>query len=247
MADRSGVGKWSQRTVARLIEDADIVGLAEYGVLSAGRYWRFDPEAPKEPRVLADQDRAGGRARRVRNPSEGVIRVPAKHQGEADPDLFRACQELRAERAQNRTGVTRQPDPGKYPLALRVFDLSAGCGKVMYGRTQKDRPIYLCSGYMRSAGLTARTTRWTPRPPSGSSWPPSGPLQWTGGRATLRERLEEIAEADADTGPAEDAELVLVTGQLTAARAELQAIQRNLTRSTADDEVYAVVMPPTSR
>lgn len=64
-------GQWNLRTLARLIDDADVIGLAECGRRLSGTHRRFDPDGP---RMLAAEDRdADGEAKPVYMPKDQMI------------------------------------------------------------------------------------------------------------------------------------------------------------------------------
>ena len=138
----------TELTLAELIDDADIIGLVEYGKSSGGTHRRFDGSGP---RTLTDADRKpDGEARVVANPKDSLICAPAQVAGPAERELFDACQTQRERRAVARRGITRLSNPGRYPLSLRVHDLTPGCRQPLYGRKDRERLVYVCSKYMRS-------------------------------------------------------------------------------------------------
>lgn len=67
-------------------------------------------------------------------------------------DVWQGIQDQMDERSRNQRGVRRAKDPAKYPLASRVFDLTDGCGSIMYGITSGQRQLYKCGRYQRTAG-----------------------------------------------------------------------------------------------
>ncbi len=234
-------GQWSQRTVARLIEDATIIGLEEFGRRPSGKHRRWSPEGP---RILADSDRsANGTPKTVRQASEDVIVHEGANSTGADPALFQSCQNLRAARRSQRRYVTRCSDPARYPLATRIHDLSKGCGQVLYGRPQRGRGTYLCSRYMRSGG----------RKCFHNSVDAEAALRFVlevlrhgldgcGGRVALRARLQQLAEAsgEIESNPAVG-ELELTERHLATLEAEARTIARNLARAGEDESIYAAI------
>jgi len=153
--------------------------------------------------------------------------APARHAGCATPELFDTCQALRAH---NRRGIRRSSDPGRYPLSTRVFDLTPNCGAVLYGRMARQRPVYECSRYMRSAGRQC----WHNTVDGEAALAfvldvLRQQVQLCGGREALRRRLEQLAAVPsaAPVNPLA-AERRLAEQRLAEVEGELRTIQRNL-------------------
>ena len=236
-------GKWNRHTVARLIDDEDIIGVASFGHVSSGNHRRYDPDDPTQPRLVNDADRSEmSKSKKVTNPSERIIRAPAGHEGIAAQEVFASCQKLRKERAKDRRGITRLRDPGKYPLSTHIFDLTTGCGKPLYGRLTNKRATYVCSRYMRTGGQDCAHNSVDAETALGfivATLREKG--QWTSGRELLRAKLRELAAKEINAPPHELMELSLAEKQLSSARSELAVMKGNLARSTGDAEVFATI------
>ena len=227
-------GQWTQRTLTRLIDDADIIGMAEYGKKSVGTHRRLGSDGP---RTLSEKDRRpDGEAKTVWNDKDQVIAATVREADAKAQNLFTTCQEQRERRGQNRRGITRCADPGKYPLSLRIHDLSPGCGKPLYARMAKKRAVYLCSRYMRSAARDCHR----------NSVDAEGTLDFIlevlrqrivllGGREAIRTRLLALAQSESRPPPSPYAgELALAEANLRSQETELQAMRRNMARASEE-------------
>jgi DNA invertase Pin-like site-specific DNA recombinase len=231
--------RWCLRTVAWLIANAAIVGESTYGKKSVGEHRRLGLEGPRN---LDDTDRGpDGQAKRIWNLKEKQITVPARYEACADKELFETCQSIREERARCHRGTARCPDPGRYPLATRIHDLTEGCGAVLYGRKYRTKAKYLCSTYMRSGGrdcfpnsvdeeaalrfiLEVLQQR----------------IQMCGGREALRARLSQLAAHGQQACSPLGGELELAEQYLGNLEAELKTIGRNLARAK-DENIFAII------
>lgn len=143
-------GLWSPNTVNDLCNNQAILALQAYGRRSEGAHRRLGHDAM--PRLLDDSDRTlDGKPRVIRNDSSLVVRAPLGFPAAYDPDKWGEIQRQMRARATTQAGIRRAKDPAKYPLSLRVFDQSDGCGSPMYGVTVSGRPLYRCGDYMKSA------------------------------------------------------------------------------------------------
>jgi hypothetical protein len=143
-------GKWSHNTVKALCENAAILGMIEYGRRSEGWHHRLGSDGA---RLLDDHDYGPtGRPKVILNDEALLIRTSSKMTPRYDSEKFEEIQIQIAERRKSQAGLTRSRDPGKYPLATRVIDLTDGCGSIMYGRTHHRSRLYGCGRYMRTSG-----------------------------------------------------------------------------------------------
>ena len=143
-------GKWCQNTVGELCRNRTILGIQEIGRRSEGAHRRFGPDGP---RPLNDNDRRENRKPRViKNSPDVIVSAPIGFEPMFATDVWQNIQDQMDERSRNQRGVRRAKDPAKYPLASRVFDLTDGCGSIMYGITSGERRLYKCGRYQRTAG-----------------------------------------------------------------------------------------------
>lgn len=116
---------------------------------------RFTPDGS---RPLELGEREGDKVVRVINPVENRIRVDATFDPRFPPEQFVEIQKLTATRAKSQAGIPRSKDPGRYPLATRVIDLTEGCGSIMYGVPHSKQKgglaiqtlYYKCARYMKA-------------------------------------------------------------------------------------------------
>ena len=143
-------GKWCQNTVGELCRNRAILGIQEIGRRSEGAHRRFGPDGP---RPLNDNDRLENRKPRViKNTPDVIVSAPIGFEPKFATDRWQDIQDQMDQRSRNQRGVRRAKDPTKYPLACRVFDLTDGCGSVMYGITSGQRRLYKCGRYQSTAG-----------------------------------------------------------------------------------------------
>ena len=143
-------GKWCQNTVAELCRNRAILGIQEIGRRSEGAHRRFGPDGP---RPLNDNDRLENRKPRViKNNPDVIVSAPMGFEPKFATDRWQDIQDQMDQRSRNQRGVRRAKAPTKYPLACRVFDLTDGCGSVMYGITSGQRRLYKCGRYQSTAG-----------------------------------------------------------------------------------------------
>ncbi len=143
-------GKWCNRTVLELCDNAAIIGMQEYGKRSEGKFRRLSPDGS---RLLDEQDRIDERnVRLVNNPDELLIKSDIRIDPLYDPKKWKEIHDKTAERSRNQRGISRAKDPTKYPLSCRVVDLTEGCGAIMYGREHGGKRIYICGRYSSTSG-----------------------------------------------------------------------------------------------
>lgn len=143
-------GKWSPNAVANLCRNAAVIGMQDYGRRSEGAHRRLGADGP---RPLGEGDRTiGGTARVIFNSAGVRISSHLKSPPQFDELNWRKIQAQMDERGKDQRGIRRAKDPAKYPLSCRVFDLTGGCGSVMYGTTVGNRSVLRCGRYMRTAG-----------------------------------------------------------------------------------------------
>lgn len=229
-------GRWSSRTVLCLIRNRSIIGLTHYGEQSEGHHRRLGGSGP---RLLDEKDlRDDGTPKVRRNDDHLVITKPTGMAPAVDLHLFEACQQQLRERGRNQRGISRRTDPSRYPLALRLWDMSDGCGHPMYARTSGNRPLYVCGKYMKSAGSECNHNAVDGA--AALSFV-IGTLQQlilrAGGRDALRARLLTNARAEQTSPPVEPPRLREIQRRLSAAEVELSKIQRNFARAQDDEEL----------
>jgi len=147
-------GKWNHNTVKTLAGNAIITGVKIYGRYSEGVHYRVSSNGPRP--VAQDELRPDGSGKVIENDRSIWIEASAGHFSHFDRDRWERLQQKLKERSGSQAGKRKASDPGAYPLAPRVFDLTDDCGSVMYGTVRKDRgtgrPIYRCGAYMKSQG-----------------------------------------------------------------------------------------------
>ncbi|MFY9586514.1 MAG: recombinase zinc beta ribbon domain-containing protein [Actinomycetota bacterium] len=234
-------GKWNMRSVARLIDDATIIGINEHGKRCRGKHRRWTPTGP---RTLTDADRRDdGEAKLTNNASDAVVATPARFPVDADETLFRKCQAIRKNRRHNQRGIPRCTDPARYPLSTRIHDISPGCGAVLYGRENRKRRLYMCSRYSRSGGRECHHNTIDAEDALGFVLDVLRQrILVCGGNEALRKRLEALASAErrSPAGPMVD-ELSLLERRLAALEAEAQSIRRNLARAGDEASIFAAI------
>ena len=147
-------GKWNHNTIKTLAGNAIITGFKIYGRYSEGVHYRVSSDGPRP--VTHDELRPDGSGKVIENDRSIWIEASAGDFSHFDRDRWERLQQKLKERSGSQAGKRKASDPGAYPLAPRVFDLTDGCGSVMYGTVRKDRgtgrPIYRCGAYMKSQG-----------------------------------------------------------------------------------------------
>jgi DNA invertase Pin-like site-specific DNA recombinase/plasmid stabilization system protein ParE len=147
-------GKWNHNTIKTLAGNAIITGVKIYGRYSEGVHYRVSSNGPRP--VAHDELRPDGSGKVIENDRSIWIEANAGDFSHFDRDRWERLQQKLKERSGSQAGKRKASDPGAYPLAPRVFDLTDGCGSVMYGTVRKDRgngrPIYRCGAYMKSQG-----------------------------------------------------------------------------------------------
>jgi DNA invertase Pin-like site-specific DNA recombinase len=156
-------GMWSPNTIASLCSNKAIIGMQDYGRRSEGAHRRLGDAGP---RVLQESDNTlEGKPRVILNDPGVRISAPLRDEPASfDVQKWREINAQMDARGQNQRGVRRAKDPAKYPLACIVFDLTDGCGSVMYGTTVGARIVYRCGRYMRTAGSQCRQNSADGRP-----------------------------------------------------------------------------------
>ena len=187
-----------------------ILGIQEYGRRFEGAHRRLGEDGP---RLLEESDRtASGKPRIIENPESLRITASAGFKPLYDPAKFQEIQEQVAARSKAQKGIPRAKDPAKFPLAGRIFDLTDGCGSVMYGATN-GKPLYKGGRYMRTSGAECQHNsvdaeallRFTLQTLT-------QPLQLLGGREKLRQLLEQRAARE--EGPPDDTQVILSSLEL---------------------------------
>jgi DNA invertase Pin-like site-specific DNA recombinase len=235
-------GKWSQNTVAELCRNPLIIGVQQYGKRSEGKIRRLGVEGS---RLLEDEKdfSAEGKPRAILNDSSLRVRKPVGG-AQFDPERWHAIQDGIEDRGKKQCGVPRAKDPGRYPLACRLVDLTEGCGSVLYGRKAQGRAVYTCGRYMRTDGAECASNqvdaeailRFTLKTLKQF-------VEMHGRRDKLRRILLERARRQMQE-PAIDvraAEAARLATRKTEVKAELETIERRLAREP-DDNLYAALV-----
>ncbi len=232
-------GKWNSRTVLTLLRNRAIIGETTYGVQSEGAHRRVSDDGS---RPLGDEDRhVDQRPKIILNPARRVVVAPTGFTPSADFSLFESSQKLLAQRAVSQRGVSRTREPGKYPLAMCVWDATPGCGHPMYAKTSGNRPLYVCGRYMKTNGACCEH----------NAVDGEGLLRFVlkllpqlvdriGGRDALAEKIRQIATAESVISTDSLDPIVAVQNQLRDEDEVLRTMQRNLARAK-DDETFRVV------
>ncbi len=235
---------WRPGAVARLIGNKAIAAVQEFGKTSSGAHRRLGTDGA--PRLLEDADRRhDGQPRQIANAADLVI-VSDLPGFEPCAPLATVvhCQNILADRGRSQRGVPKAKDPAKFPLAGRILDRA--CGGIMYGESQNQHRLYLCSTYRNSSG----------RECAYNTVDAEGLLSLllrtfaeligrSGSAASLRQKLRVLAEKARIAASARGAELDergLLETQLKGKLDELALAKQNLPRAkTADDfEVVSV-------
>jgi DNA invertase Pin-like site-specific DNA recombinase len=147
-------GRWNHNTVKTLAGNAIITGVKIYGRYSEGVHYRVSRDGPRP--VAHDELRPDGSGKVLENDRSIWIEASAGEFSHFDRDRWERLQQKLKERSGSQAGKRKASNPGAYPLAVRVFDLTDGCGSVMHGAVRRDRgsgrPIYRCGAYMKSQG-----------------------------------------------------------------------------------------------
>jgi hypothetical protein len=234
-------GRWSPNTVAELVRNPIIVGVQEYGRRSEGSIRRLGAAGPRP----LDEARDLTPERAVRVITNDPSLRTAREVGEAQYERtkWHAVQQQTQQRGRNQRGIPRAKDPVRYPLSCRLYDMTDGCGSVLYGRTTQGRPVYTCGRYMKTSGaecasnqvdaeavlrFTLRTLRQF--------------AEREGNREKLREKLLERARRAPQ--PAELDYVAQERARLQARLADLQeertTIEYRMARER-NDELYAAL------
>ena len=145
-------GLWNHTTVKNLIENRLILALFDYGRRSEGKHRRLGTDGH---RFLDSSDKnEDGRPKTIRNSPSLFISTQLSFPAQYNAEGWDQIQRKTRERGKLQAGIPRVRDITKYPLACRVYDLTDGCGSIMYGRTSGNRPLYTCGRYMKY-GLAA--------------------------------------------------------------------------------------------
>jgi Recombinase len=233
-------GKWSPATILALIRNQAIIGMQSYGVQSEGLFRRFGKEGP---RLLDNSDIEQDKPKVIQNPSEVVMRYPSGVAACADKDLFDDCGKLLAVRGKSQRGISRRRDPARYPLAMKIFDMTGGCGHPVYALTSGNRPLYKCGRYLKTAGAECKHN--TVDGEAALAFLVNVLRQQVdllGGRDELRRRLTKLVEASQRAVPDEDegGAIRQLQHRLLNAEAELNLVARNLARADGQPEYEAM-------
>ncbi len=140
--------------------------------------------------------------------------------------------------AKSQRGISRRGEPSRYPMRLRIFDMSDRCGFPMYAKTHGDRVTYACSKYMRSSGKECNRNAVDGEAAFQFALAfLQRNLNHLGALEGLRSRLASLAAADQAESAPNSQELKiqeLETSLLTAER-ELGTIKHNLARTAGQD------------
>jgi hypothetical protein len=233
-------GKWSPATVLALIRNRAIIGMQSYGVQSEGQFRRLGKGGP---RLLTNSDIAQDKPKVIQNPREVVMCYPSGFPACADKDLFEDCGKLLADRGKNQRGISRRRDPARYPLAMKVFDLTDGCGHPMYALTSGNRALYKCGRYLKTAGAECEHNTIDAEAVLTFVVDQLGQqVDLLGGRDALRRRLAKLVEAKRRAGPdAEHEQAVTQLQQLLfKAEAEFKIVASNLARADGQAEYESI-------
>ncbi len=147
-------GKWNHNTIKAIAGNPIITGVKTYGRYSEGVHYRVSGNGPRP--AGRDELLQDGSGRVVENDRSAWIEASAGDFSLFEPERWERLQKRLTERSGSQAGKRKASDPGAYPLATRVFDMTDGCGSVMYGTVRKDngagRPFYRCGAYMKSQG-----------------------------------------------------------------------------------------------
>jgi DNA invertase Pin-like site-specific DNA recombinase len=231
-------GKWGARTVLTLIRNSAIIGMQSYGAQSEGSHRRV---GEKGPRLLgADDTREDGMTPKVvQNEANFIISRKTGFAPSVDENLFHACQRQLKHRGRNQRGICRRRDPARYPLAMRIWDMTEGCGHPMYARTSGDRVVYVCGRYEKTAGAECAHNSVDGDAALGFTISVlTQQIDRLGGRDALRAQLLELAAAD-DPPQREDVqnEIRIQKRRLAEAEVDLELIRRNFARARDDAEI----------
>ncbi len=143
-------GRWSPTAVSSLCRNPLIIGIREYGRRSEGKHRRTSQNGCRH--LTASDRNENGAVHIVRNPDSDMTQAAAGFEAEFERDRWQTIQQQMDERSTNQRGIRRAKDPGKYPLATRVVDLTEGCGSIMYGTPHSGKSVYKCGRYQKSSG-----------------------------------------------------------------------------------------------
>lgn len=140
-------GRWNAGTVLDLLRNPAIIARQHAGKRAEGRHRRMHPNGA---RLLTADDRIGAGVRLVHNDDSVVIKQDLAYEPLYDANKWHQIQEKLVARGKCQRGIRRASDPAKYPLALRVIDLTDGCDHLMYSRTNGNRRLLVCSRYVNA-------------------------------------------------------------------------------------------------
>jgi hypothetical protein len=210
-----------------------IIGLLDYGRRSEGKHHRLGKDGP---RILEESDRNEqnrGKPKRIFNDPSVIITSPLPSDPRYfDPGRWEAIQTETIKRSRNQRGLPRNRDPGRYPLACRVIDLTNGCGHLMYAHKHGQRSVYTCGKYMATGGSDCENNtvdgeailRFTLE----TLWELTDRL---GAREKLRRKLLERAEREQPENPLKshyERERLRLQQQVEELRRHFEAARRNL-------------------
>ncbi|GMU34732.1 MAG: hypothetical protein AMXMBFR20_26040 [Planctomycetia bacterium] len=234
-------GSWSHRTVQHLIKNPAIIGILRYGTKSEGAHRRHGPSGA---RLLEESDtRADGSPKTILNSPESFIEHPAGYDGLIDKDFFDQCQKIAEERGRSQRGVSRTRDLARYPLAMRVFDMTDGCGHPMYARTSGNRSLYVCGRYLKSGGAECEHNSVD----GGALTDFIVNLLYQlvsrcGGRAALKKELEKLAFQEAEKSPTREIQRQThLERELKSSQEELRQIEENLARAP-NEKTFNIIL-----
>jgi len=234
-------GKWSPNTVCELCRNPIILGVQRYGRRSEGSIRRIGEAGP---RLLEEKDRtASGTPRIIFNDPALLIK---KQVGEAkfEAEKWQAIQDQMDRRGQVQRGIPRVKDPARYPLACRLIDLTAGCGSILYARTNQGRAVYTCGRYLRTSGAECESNQVDAEAMLRFALMTLKQLiERNGNRDRLRQKLLERARRAAQPGQADPraAELARLRNRQTDLVDQKGTIEYRMARER-NDALYAALV-----
>lgn len=235
-------GRWSASSVRGLLNNTIITGLLQYGVRSEGRWRRVDCHGPRaldyaDYAVYADYIN-NKKTKVVLNGDDVIVKTPLKGvEAMVSAEDFGTCQRILEERGRHQRGIPRCPDPSRYPLATRVWDLN--CAGPMYGRRSGSRHLYVCGAYLKDQSCEHNNV-------DGDAL-----LSFVGevlrqsvnlsGRELLIRKLQEFAEAERQNSTATiEPQMQELRNRMRTVQQEVELISKNLARAKDDAEYEAV-------
>jgi len=155
-------------------------------------------------------------------------------------EKFPEIQERSAAGAKSQKGVSRAKDPARYPLAGQAFDLTDGCGSLVYGVTN-GKPLYKCGHYMRTVGAECQhdsvegeaLLRFTLQTLT-------QPLHLLGGREKLRQLLEQRAAREEALPDGTQAMVALLEAKVDELKQSMETAAERMTVASDDDRYEAI-------